>query len=114
MRYPQFRDALVRLAAEEENHARMIKEKIKALGAALPDVIPIHLAQEPNSWHYLRTDLEEEQRCAGELHEDLPGLSREFPDVVELLEGIEDDGKKHRAQLREMIARSDPQSLSPG
>jgi rubrerythrin len=114
MHYPQFRDTLVRLAAEEEKHASMIAKKIKALGAALPDVIPIHVPQETNSWHYLRTDLEEEQRCAGELHEVLPGLSREFPDVVELIERIEDDGKKHRAQLREMLARSDPQSLGPG
>jgi hypothetical protein len=57
--------------------------------------------------------LEEEQRCAEELHEDRPAISGEFPDVVELIESIEEEGKKHRAQLRDMIARSDPQALWP-
>jgi rubrerythrin len=113
MRYPQFRDALARIAADEERHALMIAEKIKALGAELPEVIPIHVAKESNSWHYLRTDLEEEQRCAEELHEDRPAFSSEFPDVVELIESIEEEGKKHRAQLRDMIARTDPQALWP-
>jgi rubrerythrin len=113
MRYPQFREALLRIASEEEKHAGLIEAKIKALGGKLPDVIPIHAAKESNSWQYLRTDLEEEQRCAGELHEDLPGMSGEFPDVAKLLERIEEDGKDHRSQLRDMIARSDPQSLWP-
>lgn len=113
MRYPQFREALLRIAGEEEKHAGLLEEKIKALGGKLPDVIPIHAARETNSWQYLRTDLEEEQRCAGDLHEDLPGLSGEFPEIAKLLERIEEEGKSHRAQLRDMIARSDPQSLWP-
>jgi hypothetical protein len=43
------------------------------------------------------------------LTEDLPVLS-EFPEIAELLERIDTNGKKHRAQLRDMLARSDPQS----
>jgi rubrerythrin len=110
MRYPQFRDMLLGLAGEEERHAEMIGAKIKDLGEKLPNVIPIHVAKEPNSWLYLRTDLEEEQRCAGELKDDLPALSREFPDIAELFRRIESDSKKHRSQIRDMLARSDPQS----
>jgi rubrerythrin len=113
MHYPQFRDGLFSLAAVEEKHAESIASKIKDLGEKLPDVIPIHVAQEQNSWLYLRTDLEEEQRCAGELQDDLPAITGEFPEVAELLERIDGEGKRHRAQLRDMLARSDPQSAGP-
>lgn len=110
MRYPQFRDTLAAMASEEESHAGLIAEKIKALGDQVPDVIPIHVAKEANAWHYLRTDLEEEDRCAGELHRDLARLRANFPDVAELLEGVETDGERHRVRLRDMISRSDPQA----
>ena len=113
MRYPQFRDTLAEMALEEESHAGLIAEKLKVLGGQLPDVVPIQVAREANAWHYLRTDLEEEDRCAGELHTDLPRLRAGFPDVAELLEHIETDGKRHRARLRDMLARSDPQASSP-
>jgi len=33
--------------------------------------------------------------------------------VAELLERIDGEGKRHRAQLRDMLARSDPQSAGP-
>ena len=108
MIYPQFRDALGRLAAEEETHAKLIAAEIKKLGGKLPEVITIHVAHEPNSWYYLRTDLEEEQRCAGELGADLPILRTDYPEVAELLDRIERDGKSHRAIIRDMLARSDP------
>ena len=113
MHYPQFHDALSNLAVEEEKHAESIAAKIKDLDGKLPEVIPINIAHEQNSWHYLRTDLEEEQRCAGELEGDLPMLNAEFPDVAQLLGHIESDGKRHRAQIRDMLARSDPQASSP-
>jgi rubrerythrin len=110
MRYPQFRDALDGLAAEERKHAELIAAKIQEMGGELPEFVPIHVAHEPNSWSYLRTDLEEERRCAGELEEDLPMLSDEYPDVAELLGQIESDGEQHRSRIRDMLARSDPQA----
>lgn len=110
MKYPQFREALGRLAAEEEAHAVMIAAEIRKLGGELPEVIPIHVAHEPNSWSYLRTDLEEERRCAGELEAELPNLRTDYPHVAELLDRIEHDGRHHRAKIRDMLARSDPQA----
>lgn len=65
-------------AAEEESHAEKLADKLSALGAGLPEVVPIHVAHETNSWHYLKTDLDEEERCAGELHERL-SAAEEFP-----------------------------------
>lgn len=71
MSYPKFRDALLGIAAEEELHAQWLAAKILDLGEKLPEVIPIHVPREQNSWFYLRTDLEEERRCCGELQNDL-------------------------------------------
>lgn len=113
MQYPQFRDALRRMAAEEDKHAEALATKIKNLGGRLPDVTPVPIGKEPNSWHYIKTDLEEEQRDSDDLQDELPPVAAAFPDIADLLERIESDGKRHRDQLRDMLARSDPQSLGP-
>jgi rubrerythrin len=113
MQYPQFRDALARMAAEEENHADALAAKITSLGGRLPDVSPIYVGKEQNSWHYIKTDLEEEQRAADDLQAELAVVAAEFPDIAALLEGIARDGKRHRDQLRDMLVRSDPQSIGP-
>ena len=44
--YPEFREALISIAAEEEKHAEWIGAKIKDLGEKAPEVIPIHVAKE--------------------------------------------------------------------
>ena len=109
---PEFRATLLSLAAEEERHAASIGAKIIELGETLPEVIAIHVAQEPNSWSYLRTDFEEERRCIGEVT-DWPAVAAEFSDVAEMLERIEADSERHRAKLRDMLARSTPSPLGP-
>lgn len=113
MQYPQFGAALRRMAAEEEKHAEALAAKIKSLGGRPPDVTPVHIGNEQNSWHYIKTDLEEAERGADDLQDDLPAVAAAFPDIAELFERIGSDGKKHRVQLRDMLARSDPQSLGP-
>jgi hypothetical protein len=113
MRYAQFREALIRMAQVQDDNATALAQKIEALGEALPDVPPVDVANKRNSWYYLSSDLEEEQRTAGELSGDLVAISAEFPEVAELLRRIENDGRKHRAELRDMLARSDPQAAAP-
>jgi hypothetical protein len=88
----------------------MIEEKLAALGESPPEVVPVHPAAEQNSWYYLRTDLEEEQRCIGELEADLAALGGEFSGIAELLRRIESESRGHRAEIRDMLARSDPQA----
>jgi rubrerythrin len=112
MQYPQFRDALIRIADEDEQHADMLAAKIKSLGERLPGVTPPYVAEGQNSWQYLQAGLDDEQRSAEELQEDLLDLPAEFPDIIELFERVGNDGKRHRAQLRDMLMRSDPQALT--
>jgi hypothetical protein len=65
-----------------------------------------------NSWQYLLEDLTEEQRSAPELLEQAQTLREHFPDIAETLERVYRDGVKHRETIRDMLMKSDPQSLS--
>ena len=109
-RYPQFREALLRIAAEELKHADSIAEKIKDLGGWLPAVVKTS-PMEGNSWRCLLEDLEEESRCAAELEEELLTIESDYPDVIELLHRIDEEERKHQEEIREMLMRSDPQAL---
>ena len=68
---------------------------------------------EKNSWQYLLADLNEEKHCSAELIEQMQSVRDELPDIAEVLERIYEDGEKHRAEIRDMLMRSDPQSIWP-
>jgi hypothetical protein len=52
--------------------------------------------------------LQEENRCADHLWEQLWRIGASHPDVTELLQKVHEAGKKHRQAIREMLMRSDP------
>ena len=112
MQCPKFREALLRIAAKEQEHAKWIAAKIKALGGELPPVIEVRCTNESN-WDYLRSDLDDERRCVAEVEEDMLTIQSQFPDIVALLGLIEDDALKHREEIREMLRQSEPQTLWP-
>jgi rubrerythrin len=112
MECPKLREALLRIAAKEEEHAKWIVAKIKALGGELPPVIEVRCTNESN-WDYLRSDLDDERRCVAEVEEDKLAIQSQFPDIVALLDLIEDDALKHREEIREMLKESEPQTLWP-
>jgi rubrerythrin len=111
MQYPQFRAKLLAIAADETKHVEWLAEKIKLFGGRLPEVPPV---PEPtkNSWQYLLEDLNEHQICAAEVLEEAQRVREALPTVAEVLQRIYDDGGKHRDEIREMLMKSDPQSLS--
>lgn len=112
MQYPQFREKLLRIASDETQHAEWIAEKINLLGGKIP-VVPETPVTEKNSWQYLLADLDEEKHCDAELMEQIQSMGAELPGVTEVLQRISQDGAKHREEIREMLMRSDPQSLWP-
>ena len=111
MQYPQFRDRLLAIAEEEADHVKWLAEQIKLLGGRVPDVPPLPIS-EKNSWQYLLDDLKEEQNCAAELITQAQSIRDELPTVAAVLDRINEDGKRHRDAIRDMLMRSDPQSLS--
>jgi bacterioferritin (cytochrome b1) len=112
MQYPQFRERLLRIAADEARHAEWLAEKITLFGGELPKVPDVSNG-EKNSWQYLLADLDAEKRCSAELIEEMHTVREELPDIARVLERIYEDGEKHRAEIRDMLMRSDPQSIWP-
>ena len=112
MQYPQFRERLLAIAADEARHAEWLAQQITRFGADLP-AVPEVTAAEKNSWQYLVGDLEEERQRAAQLVGQMRRVRGEFPDIAEILDRIYEDGKKHRAEISAMLMRSDPQSIWP-
>jgi len=110
MQYPQFRNKLLEIAADEQKHADWLGDKITLLRGKFPEVQEISLGG-ANSWQILLADLEEEKHCAAELLEQIRLTQAEFPDVGEVLQRIYDDEIKHRNEIQEMLLRSDPLAL---
>jgi hypothetical protein len=60
---PESRQALLNISAQEQKHADSVRTQIHSLGRQIPEVIPVHV-EKNRIWQYLRTDLDEEERCA--------------------------------------------------
>ena len=112
MQYPQFREKLLRIAADEARHAEWLAEKITMFGGSIPKV-PKEQTTTKNSWQYLLADLEDERQNSAELIEQMQSLRDELPDVAAMLERIYEDSQRHRSEIRDMLVRSDPQSIWP-
>lgn len=79
--YPQFREELLRIAADESKHADWLAEKITQSGGSLPPVLQTFPTKR-NSWQYLLDDLEEEQKCSGDLETAMLTIESDYPEVV--------------------------------
>jgi bacterioferritin (cytochrome b1) len=112
MQYPQFREKLLSIATAKSKHADWLAEKIAALGGQLPEV-PERRSMDENSWQYLLTDLEEENRSADHLPEQIWSIDSDHPDITAVLQRIYEEEKKYRGEIREMLMRSDAFALSP-
>ncbi len=113
MQYPQFRERLLAIAADEARHAEWLAEKINLYGGTLPSVAEIP-AGKKTSWQYLLADLDEEKHCSAELIERMQTVRNELPEIAQVLERIYEDNEKHRAEIRDMLMRSDPQAHITG
>ncbi len=111
MHYPQYQAKLLQLATEKSKHAQWIAEKIAALGGKLPEVSECRSTDE-NSWRSLSMALEDENRSADRLPEQLRRIGLGHPDITRFLLDISREQKKHRDEIKEMLMRSDPFALS--
>jgi rubrerythrin len=111
MHYPQYQGKLLQLATETSKRAHWISEKIVALGGKLAKV-PERRSTNENSWKSLLMALEDENRSADHLPEQLRRIGLDYPDITKLLQDISYEQKKHRDKIREMLMRSDPFALS--
>jgi bacterioferritin (cytochrome b1) len=111
MHYPQYREKFVQMAAEKSQHAERIGARIIALGGRLPDVAA-HGSTNENSWQSLSMALDEENRSADRLPEQLRSIASEHSDIAKFLQQISLEQEHHRGEIREMLMRSDAFALS--
>lgn len=109
MQYPQFRERLLAIAADEAGHAECLAEKIKLFGGDLPSV-PEAPGNGKNSWQHLLDAIDENTRCSAKLTAMIQTVSDELPDIAQVLQRIFEDSQKHREEIRDMLMRSDPQA----
>jgi len=111
MQYPQFREKLLHIATEKSKHVGWITEKIATLASKLPKM-PECRSMDENSWQHLLTALEEENRAADHLPEQIWSIESGHPDITAVLQRIYKEEKKYRGEIREMLMRSDSFALS--
>src|SRR5215208_5640826 len=87
MRYPHYREKFLQMAKDTTQHATRIGEKIVALGAKLPSIAQSRSLNE-NSWRSLSRALDEENRSADRLVDQLRRFASTRPDIAELLQQI--------------------------
>jgi rubrerythrin len=112
MYYPQFRERLLRIAAEEHTHVLWLREKILALGGNIPEVSFTPKVGK-NSWECLLMDVEEEKRCCGDLLQRMHIAEHADPEIAEGLRRMREDEKLHREQIMDMLMKSDAYALPP-
>jgi hypothetical protein len=81
MRYPQFRERLFQMADEERKHAEWLSQTIVTLGGGVPR-ISFMPEERPNSWEYLRLDLDQERHCIWDFEEMVAQVERVDPGIA--------------------------------
>jgi rubrerythrin len=110
MPYPQFRNSLRRIIAEEQAHVQWLRDQILALGGDIPAFVPAPRAGK-STWECLLMDLEEEKRSYGALLERLHIAEAFDPEVAEGLRRMGEEERRHRDEILDLLIKIDPDSL---
>src|SRR4051812_43023825 len=110
MYYPQFRQRLQEIVAEEQGHIHWLRETIRALGGELPTSTAA-AKHGKNNWENLRLDLEEEKKDYDELLQGVLKAEHLDPAIAEELRHIRGEERRHREELLELFTKSEPDSL---
>jgi rubrerythrin len=110
MHYPQFRERLLRIAAEEQAHVTWLRDKILALGGEIPAVSHTPRVAK-NAWEALLMDMEEEKRSYADLLEAMHTAEQADPELAEVLQRIREEERQHREEILDMLTKSDPYTL---
>jgi rubrerythrin len=110
MHYPQFRERLRRIAAEEQAHVTWLRDKLLALGGEVPTV-SLTPKGAKNAWQGLLLDLEEEKRSYADLLEAMHIAEQADPEIAEGLQRIRAEEQQHREELLDLLMKSDPYTL---
>lgn len=110
MYYPQFRERLLRIAAEEQVHVDWLSEQLRARWEDVPTVTYTSPVGK-NSWECLKMDVEgERHRCDHLLHV-LHLAERLDPTLAVGLQRMRHEERRHHDELLDMMMKSQPDAL---
>jgi hypothetical protein len=109
-RYPQAGAALTELAEVEERHAAWLRERLGALGGAVPPLGPV-VSSGASQWQRVVAAHQAAQRKRRRLVEHIGRWDPEQPEAVALLRRIADEDQRQLSVYDALIMRSDPQAL---
>jgi len=110
MYYPQFRESLLRIAAEEQTHVDWIREQLLTCWEDIPTVsYTPHVGK--NSWECLKMDVEGERHCCDHLLRVLRLAERLDPDLATRLQQVRHEERRHHDELLDMMMKSQPDAL---
>ena len=110
MYYPQLRERLCRIAAEEQAHVMWLRDELLALGGEIPAVSVIPKVAK-NAWEALNLGFEEEKRSCADLLEAMHIAEHVDPAIAEGLQRIREGERQHCEKLLDMLVKSDPYTL---
>ncbi len=114
MTYPSFRDRLLRIAEEEKAHVDWLGDKIHGLGGTVPET-KLTVNSGRNSWECLLFDAEAKQRACAPVLERIYNVAEQIdPEIAYGLRRIHEAEKRHRAEILDMLMKSDPQAALIG
>jgi hypothetical protein len=95
---------------EEQAHVTWLRHKLLALDAEIPPVAYSPKAAR-NAWEALLMDLDEENRTYMGLLEAMHIAEHVDPEIAEGLRRIREEEQRHREEILDMVAKSDPYTL---
>ena len=110
MYYPQFRDRLLRIAAEEQVHVDWLRRQLLARWEEVP-VVAYTPPVGKNSWECLKMDVEGERHCCDHLLRVLRLAERLDPDLATGLQQVRHEERRHHDELLDMMMKSQPDAL---
>jgi rubrerythrin len=110
MYYSHLREQLLQIVAEEQSHVQWLRKTIRALGGDVPQP-SASPRRGANTWENLRLDLEEERKDDDTFLSGLRIAERLDHKIAEGLSRLRHDEQKHRAQLLDLLQKSEPDAV---
>ena len=110
MDYPQFRERLLRIAAEDEAHVTWLRDTLLARGGVIPTRAFTPTVAN-NCWEALLRDVAEERRSYEALLEPMHRAEQADPEMAKGLRRLREVKREHREALLDMLVKSDPNTL---
>ena len=107
MYYPQFRERLLRIAAEEQTHVDWLRQQLLARWEEVPSVTHMPPVGK-NSWECLKMDVEGERHCCDHLLRVIRLAERLDTKLAEGLQRMRHEERRHHEELLDMMMKSQP------